>query len=215
MALPKSQSAQCKILRHSSSGSSAQQAPAKKMTHYWATGGMFEGVSSSGWLPFQKTCSGFKTAHDEDRKQGLGLSPVPIRTTNMSASKHVNGNQYFSTQDTEKPGIVGESSVKFNYEQGVKFINDQMNDKSMHQSMTVQNGVNYPFTMSLSHVTPKHAERVTILQDNGSVESLLKTSQTSQWHFTISGMHFLERSVDKELGALFDALCTATKEEFK
>ena len=81
--------------------------------------------------------------------------------------------------------------------------------------MTVRNGLNYPFTMSLSNFTPKYAELVTILQDNDSVKSLLKTSQTSQWHFTVSGMHFLERSVEKELDALFMALCTPTSDEFK
>ena len=90
-----------------------------------------------------------------------------------------------------------------------------MNDKAMHQRMTVQNGVNYPFTISLSNFTPKYAELVAILQDNDSVEGLLKTSQASQWYFTISGMHFLKRSVDKELDALFIALCTPTSDECK
>ena len=62
---------------------------------------------------------------------------------------------------------------------------------------------------------PKYAELVTILQDNDLVEALLKTSQTSQWHFKILGMHFLERSVEKELDALYVALCTPTNDEFK
>ena len=114
MALPKSQSAQRKILWRSSSASCAQQAPAKKRTHYWAAGGIFQGVSSSGWQAFQKTAAGFKTAVDEDRKQGLGTLPVPLCTPNMSASSDTNGNQYFSTQDKKKPGVVGQSSVKLN-----------------------------------------------------------------------------------------------------
>jgi hypothetical protein len=90
-----------------------------------------------------------------------------------------------------------------------------MNDKAMHQRMTVRYGVNYPFTTSLSNFTPKYAEFAAILQDNDSVEGLLKILQTSQWHFTISGMHFVERSVDKELDALFIALCTPISDEYK
>ena len=140
---------------------------------------------------------------------------MPICTPNMSASSDANGNQYFSTQDKEKPGVIGQSSVKFNFEQGTQFLHDQMHDKAMHQRMTVRNGVNYPFTISLSNFTPKYAELVAILEDNDSVESLLKTLQTSQWHLTISGMHFLERSFDKELDALFTALCTPISEEYK
>ena len=77
MALPKSKSSQRKILRRSSSASSAQQAPVKKRTNYWGAGGMYQGISSSGWSPFQKTCAGFKTAKDESQKQGTGSTPIP------------------------------------------------------------------------------------------------------------------------------------------
>ena len=90
-----------------------------------------------------------------------------------------------------------------------------MNDKAMHQKMTVRNGLNCPFTLSLSNFTPKYAELITILQDNVSVDTLLTTSQTAKWHFTISSIHFLEKSVENELDALYTALCTPTNEEFK
>ena len=64
--------------------------------------------------------------------------------------------------------------------------------KNMHQQMTVQNGVNFPVTISLSNFTPKYKELMAILGDYESVEELIKRAQTSQWNFTISGMHFLE-----------------------
>lgn len=67
MALPKSQSAQRKILRRSSSADCAKQAPANKRTHYWSTRAIlvFQGVSSSAWQSFQKTASRFQKAIDE------------------------------------------------------------------------------------------------------------------------------------------------------
>ena len=110
----------------------------------------------------------------------------------MSASDHANGNQFFSSQDKEEPRIVGQSGVKYNFEQSVDFMHDQMIDKSMHQQITVRNGVNYPVTISLSNCTPKYKELMAILGDNESVEELIKRPQTSQWNFTISRMHFLE-----------------------
>jgi hypothetical protein len=42
----------------------------------------------------------------------------------MSASEHANGNQFFTSQDKEKPGIVGQSGVKYNFEQSVDFVHD-------------------------------------------------------------------------------------------
>ena len=81
--------------------------------------------------------------------------------------------------------------------------------------MAVRDGVNFPVTISLSKFTPKYEELMAILGDYESVEELIKMSHTSQWHFTISGMHFLEQAVEKELDALFDSLCTPTENEFK
>ena len=109
----------------------------------------------------------------------------------MSASEHANGNQFFSSQDKEKPGIVGQSGEKYNFEHSVGFIHDEMDEKSMHQWIEVQNGVNYLFRLSLSNYTPKYKELMAILQDNKSVQELIKRAQTSQWNFTISGKHFL------------------------
>ena len=191
MELPKSKSAQRKILRRSSSASSAQQAKAKPRTNYWGIGGMFQGVHASSWTPFQKTSTGFKKAKDESRRQGTGSTPIPTRTPNMSASDHANENQFFTSEDKEKPGIVGQSGVKYNFEQSVDFVRDNMSDKSMHQRITMRNGMNYPVTISLSNHTPKYDKLMAILGDNKSVKELIKRAQTSQWNFTISGMHFL------------------------
>jgi hypothetical protein len=55
----------------------------------------------------------------------------------------------------------------------------------------VRNGLNYPVTISLSNYTPKYEKLMAILQDNKSVQELIKRAQTSQWNFTISGKHFL------------------------
>ena len=111
----------------------------------------------------------------------------------MSASeKYANGNKFFSSQDKEKPGIVGQSGVKYNFEQAVGFMRDEMNEKSMHQRIVVRNGLNYPVTISLSNYTPKYELLMAILQDNKSVQGLIQRAQTSQWHFTISGKHFLK-----------------------
>ena len=152
---------------------------------------MFQGVHTSTWTSFQKTSTGFKKAKDESCKQGTGSTPIPTQTPNMSASEHANGNQFFTSQDKEKPGIVGQSGVKYNFEQSVDFVHDEMNEKSMHQWITMQNGMNYPVTLSLSNHTPKYNELMAILGDNKSVKELIKRAQTSQWNFTISGMHFL------------------------
>ena len=176
---------------------------------------MYQGISSAGWGPFQKTSTGYQKAKDASQKQGTRSTPISTQTPNMRASDHANGNQFFSSQDKEEPGIVGQSGVKYNFEQSVDFMRDHMIDKSMHQQITVRNGVNYPVSISLSNCTPKYKELMAILGDNESVEELIKRAQTSQWHFTISGMHFLERAVDKELDALSDSLCTPTAAEFK
>ena len=119
---------------------SAPQAEKKKekmRTNYWASGGVYQGVSSSGWTSFQVTSTGFKKARDEHRRQGTGSTPIPVRTPNMSASEHANGNKFFSSHDKEKPGIVGQSGEKYNFEQSVGFMHDEMNEKSMHQQIEV------------------------------------------------------------------------------
>ena len=71
-------------------------------------------------------------------------------------------------------------------------ITNNMSDKSMHQQITVRNEINYPVTFSLSNCTLKYNELMAILGDNKSVEELIKRAQTSQWNFTISGMHSLD-----------------------
>jgi len=191
MTLPKSKSAQHKILWQSSSASSAQQAKQKPRTNYWGIGGMYQGASTSSWTSFQKTSTGFKKAKDESCRQGMGSTPISTQTPNMSVSDHANGNQFFMSQDKKKPGIVGQSGVKYNFEQSVDFVCDNMSDKSMHQQITVRNGMNYPVTFSLSNCTLKYDELIAILGDNKSIKELIKRAQTSQWNFTISGMHFL------------------------
>ena len=80
MELPKSKSAQHKLLRQSSSASSPQQAKEKNeklRTNYWAIGGLFQGVCMSTWTPFQKTSTGFKKAKNEHHRQGTGSTPIP------------------------------------------------------------------------------------------------------------------------------------------
>ena len=54
--------------------------------------------------------------------------------------------------------------MKFNHAKGVEFFHDQMSDKAMHQKVTVKNGLNYPFTVSLSNFTPKYAELITYFE---------------------------------------------------
>ena len=54
------------------------------------------------------------------------------------------------------------------------FLCDQMVKKSMHQKMTMRNGVNFQVTISLSNFKPQYEELMAILGDYESVEELIK-----------------------------------------